>query len=1090
LTDINQAEEILKKIKIDNYTYLGKGDEGIVFHDNLYVYKVFINNTLDKKSSDFLKKLISKPLISNFFINLLDLVLVDDIYVLKYSYYNNYKKVQAINKEEAVNFAIDCWKNKVICKNIKLENFIKIGNSLKFIDYGTYIVLYNDNLFLNMCARLYIEIMYNNLNEDEKKELKQKTINNFIELEGIQNFINNIFSKIILSYSPNKIINNIDTLIDIKNNNNLIDLIINSKTEKYLFKNFNDLNFSKLHYALISKGIKLINIDYYNLKLTEEHISLPKPEYYFIEVTRNRKQYDVSLMIKTCIQESNTIYNQVKHIINQLSTPNSFKDVIVVIDTKKDDFLREYNTSGKYKELLNEVQKLIDEELINYIIELPNDKILKTNKKWFDIDKCNETHTINNTPVTTQLYAFENIKSKYILQLDSDVLIGRKDFSHSFLSDMIKELENNKKVVSVGFNIPKLSDEFNNYYGFDNGGFVPEVRFALIEKERLLSLRPLPNNLIGKKLELTWYRSLHQKQKLINKVSIRGGNPKSYFIHPQNFRKECIDVWFTILDRIENGYLIQKQKEEYELVGSFYDWSVPKRSEELVIITLVKDMSYEGFLRCWNSIINQKDTNFGWIIIDDNSSNGLNTFIKFLIKNSKIKEKITYIQNRFQQYGMANTYKAIHYFCDDPNSIICMIDGDDALIGDNVISNTKKLYQKGADVVIGKMYRTDKLYPKYRYIPNFKKPRINGGNVWQHFKTFRKYLFDSIKLWDFKIENQNKILGKTKEWIKYSVDYAIMIPIVEMSKTPTFHDEYNYLHQRRLPSNKKMKDIKNKYISKIITNSNYTPNSVMKNNRRDFIPNENNIEIDILYKCNLKCESCNRSSAQVDSEDYISIKQINKFISESIKLNKKWNLINILGGEPTLHPEFLKIIDLILYKYIDIYSKSTILQITSNGYSTNTKNILSRLPNHYNLHIDKKSFKISNKIDYFTPFNNAPIDQIKYKNSHNFSSGCWVTSYCGINLNKNGYYPCSIIGSIDRLFKANKGQKELSLMSLENQKKLMNEYCRYCGNYSDYESNFGDFIPRCEKDYYKENIVTPSWNKIYNRYNGLKPNKS
>ena len=54
----------------------------------------------------------------------------------------------------------------------------------------------------------------------------------------------------------------------------------------------------------------------------------------------------------------------------------------------------------------------------------------------------------------------------------------------------------------------------------------------------------------------------------------------------------------------------------------------------------------------------------------------------------------------------------------------------------------------------------------------------------------------------------------------------------------------------------------------------------------------------------------------------------------------------------------------------------------------------------------------------------------------------------------------------------------------------MNEYCRYCGNYSDYESNFGDFIPRCEKDYYKENIVTPSWNEIYSRYNGLKPNKS
>lgn len=1090
MTEINNAIKILKKLKVHNYTYLGKGEEGVVFHDNVHIYKIFIYNDLEKENVNFLKELVSRPIISRFFINLVDLIIVNNVYILKYSYYKNFIEIEEINKYDAINFAMDCWKNKIICKNIKLENFIQVENSLKFIDYGADLVRYDDNLFLNMCARLYIEITYKDFNENQKKELKQRTINNFIELEGIHNFINEVFSKIIFSYTDSKLINDLSTVIDIKNNDNLIDLIINSKENMYLFKNFNNLNFSKLHYNLIAKGIKIVNIDYYNIELTNESISLSKPEYYSIEIIRNTKQYDVTLMIKTCIQESNTIYNQVKHIINQLSTPNSFKDVVVVIDNKKDDFLREYNIDGKYKELISETKRLIDEKLINFIIELPIDKILKTNKEWFNIDNCSQTHTIKNAPITTQLYAFEKIKSQYILQLDSDALIGRKDYSHSFLSDMIKELENNKDVISVGFNIPKLKDEFTDYFGFEDGGFVPEVRFALIEKERLLSLRPLPNNLIGGKLELTWHRSLHKKQRETNTVSIRGGDSQSYFIHPQNFRKECIDIWFTILDRIENGYLIHKQKEEYELVGSYYDWSIPKRDEELVIVTLVKDMSYNGFLRCWNSIINQDDINFGWIIIDDNSSNGLNIFIKYLIKNYDGKEKITYIQNRFQQYGMANTYKAIHYFCSNPNSIICMVDGDDALIGNNVISNTKELYKKGADVVVGKMYRTDKLYPEYRYTPNFKEPKKNGGNVWQHLKTFRKYLFDSIKLWDFKVEKQDKILGKTKEWIKYSVDYAIMIPIVEMSKNPIFHDSYNYLHQRRLPSTTKMKDIKNNYISKILTNNTYTTNNIIKNNRRDFIPNKNNIEIDILYKCNLKCESCNRSSAQVDSEDYISIKQINNFIIESINLNKKWNLINILGGEPTLHPQFLDIINLILYDYIDIYSKSTTLQITSNGYSANTKNILSKLPSHNNLYIDEKSFKASNKIDYFTPFNNAPIDQKKYQNSHDFSAGCWVVSYCGINLNKNGYYPCSIIGSIDRLFNASKGQKELSRISVKNQKELMNEYCRYCGNYTDYESNFGNFIPRCEKDYYKENIVTLSWHEIYTRYNGLKPNKS
>jgi hypothetical protein len=534
------------------------------------------------------------------------------------------------------------------------------------------------------------------------------------------------------------------------------------------------------------------------------------------------------------------------------------------------------------------------------------------------------------------------------------------------------------------------------------------------------------------------------------------------------------------------GYLIDKQKEEYELVGSYYDWSIPKRNEELIIVTLIKDISYEGFLRCWNSILNQNDTDFGWIIIDDNSSNGLNFFIKYLIQNSKIKDKITYVQNKFQQYGMANSYKAIHYFCSNPNSIICMVDGDDALIGDNVIKNTKELYKNGADVVIGKMFRTDKFDPIYRYEPNFKEARQNGGNVWQHLKTFKKYLFDSVKLWDFKIENQDKSLGKKKEWIKYGVDFAIMIPIIEMAKNPIFHNEYNYLHQRRLPSTNEMKEIKNRYIAKIMTSKNYTSKNIIENGRRDFLPNYNNIEIDILYKCNLKCESCNRSSAQVNSKDYISIEQINKFIEESISLKKSWNLINILGGEPTLHPDFLKIVDIILYQYIDIYSQSTILQITSNGYSPETKNILSKLPKHDNLYIDEKSFKTSNKIDYFTPFNNAPIDQDKYQDNHDFSNGCWVASYCGVNLNKNGYYPCSIIGSMDRLFNANKGQGKLINMSLKSQKELMNEYCRYCGNYSDYESNFGDFIPRCEKDYYKKNIVTPSWDKIYKYYNQTK----
>jgi len=1079
MSKIQKAKEILNKLNIKNFIYLGAGNEGIVFHDTQYVYKLFLHTPLNNENFYFLKNL---SLSGQYFINQLEVILTEDVYILKYKYNKNFEVIDRIDREDAIYFAVDCWKNNIVCKNIKLDNFLQIEKSLKFIDYGNDVVPYDDNLFLNMCARLYIEIMYTNLNEDEKKELKQRTINNFNELKGIQSFINTIFSYINFSYTSKELLDTKSSFIEVHTTEELVDIIISSTQNIFLVKNFKALHFSNLHYLLLSQGIRVSNVKYYNLELTDDEIPLLEPLFYVIEVVRNNDEsYDVTLMIKTCVQESDTIYNQVKHIIHQLSTPNRFKNKVILIDSKRNNFLREYNQNGEYQKLLYEVQRLVDEKLIDFILELPEDKIVQVNKTWFDIDNCNQTHTFKNEPVTTQLYAFEQVKSKYILQLDSDVLIGRQDYSHSFLNDMIQEIEKNKDVVSVGFNIPKLKDQFNNYFGFENGGFVPEVRFALIDRERLVALQPLPNGLRGKQLELTWHRALHKKQKQTNKISIRGGDSRSYFIHPQNFRKECIDVWFTILDRIESGYLIQKQKEEYELVGSFNDWAVPKRDEELVVVTLVKDISYARFLRCWNSIVSQKDKNFGWIIIDDNSSNGLNSFIKYLVQNSDIKEKITYIQNRFQQYGMANTYKAIHHFCSNQDSIICMVDGDDALIGNDVFGNLKEFYKKGADVVVGKMYRTDKLYPIYRYFPDFQTPRINGGNVWQHLKTFKKYLFDSIKIWDFKIEKQDKIVGKTKEWIKYSVDYAIMVPVVEMASKPIFYTKYNYFHQRSLPSTKEMKKIKNRYISKILTSKSYIPSDVIKT-RRDFIPNANKIEIDILYECNLKCESCNRSSAQVKSKDYISLKQIENFIDESIKLKKRWELINILGGEPTLHPDFLKIIQLILKNYIEKYSNTTILQITSNGFSNETKKILAQLPKHSNLYIDNKSFKTTNKIDYFTPFNNAPIDQGRYKNSTDFSAGCWVASYCGINLNINGYYPCSVIGSIDRLFQADKGEKNLSMIALEKQKKLMNEYCRYCGNYSDYESNFGDFIPRCEKDYYKENIVTKSWQDIYDRY--------
>ena len=230
----------------------------------------------------------------------------------------------------------------------------------------------------------------------------------------------------------------------------------------------------------------------------------------------------------------------------------------------------------------------------------------------------------------------------------------------------------------------------------------------------------------------------------------------------------------------------------------------------------------------------------------------------------------------------------------------------------------------------------------------------------------------------------------------------------------------------------------------------------------------------------MKCIACNRSCSQVPTKEKMDFSDIENFVSESIDLGKKWELINILGGEPTLHPDFEKIIKHISEKYIFHYSPNTLLQIVSNGFSVETRTILEKTKKYSNVFIDHNSFKINNRIEYFSPFNDAPTDDENFKNA-DYSKACWVTSYCGIGLNKFGYYGCSICGGIDRIANENRcGIKHLKDISIKEFLEHFKKFCCLCGNFKDYDVNHGNFIPRCEKAPLKNNIVSKSWERLYN----------
>jgi hypothetical protein len=1071
----NKALEILQAYKKGNYRYLGEGCEGVVFTDGMKVFKVY-DSVLPET------KLIYLETTRNLLHNAIHLYEIEDIIlfqghtILIYQYEDS-EPIVSLSEDDFVSFLAEMWQRKLVFSNVKPSNFIRVNGIIKLIDLG--FKPYTDNLFLNMCVRSFIHLKYFGQDKYFIKKLVGSAVNNFElpELKGIQEFVNRVFSTVIFreswfaiqsfSYRPDDY------------NENVTEM------------SFNQLqNLDSLFYTSLAKGLYLNHIEIKDIKLNKSNYFEPNfVRLYYSKIKPFRKT--VSLIIKTCPQDYETIYATIKHIVKQLSTPDTFLEKIIAIDTKEKDFTREYTNKGNLENLMPEVNRLTEEQIVDKYIILPTEEIAGINNRWFgiktDATYCTKEDCIfqadSGVPVTPQLYAFEQAKGEYIFQMDSDVMIARKDLSHSYLEDMVSEMEKNEKVISVGFNICQNFDiDYKPYFGFESGGFVPEVRIGLFHKERFLSLRPLPNEVDKSgNWKLSWYRSMEQKQKETGFCSIRGGDSRSFYIHPQNYKKTNADVWTTILDRIESGYIPECQQNEFDCAGSYYDWTIPKRTEKLVILCRLRNVEYTRFLKMFCSVLSQTYQDWGMVIIDDASTNGLPIFIDSIIK--PYLSKITFIKNRVWQGLMANIYKGIHYFISNPESVVVTIDGDDAVIGNKLFSHIMWYYGfSDADVVIGGTYQTFRLQPHYRYPVNFLYPRENNsGNVWQHIRTFKKYLFDSLEISDLKMTNQNKNMIEkvmSDQWIPICTDYATMVPIVEMSKNPVQMDFFTYYYEGPVKTLQR-KELEEQCIADILNKKPKQSFCAFKG-RKTFLPNLNKIEIDITYECNLKCIACNRSCSQVPTEEKMDFSNIENFVSESIDLGRKWELINILGGEPTLHPDFERIIEHISEKYISHYSPKTLLQIVSNGFSVETRNILEKTKKYSNVFVDYNSFKINNKIEYFSPFNDAPIDDENFKNA-DYSKACWVTSYCGIGLNKFGYYGCSISAGIDRIINETRcGIKHLKDISIENFHEHFLKFCCLCGNFKNYDVNHGNFIPRCEKSPLKNSIVSKSWERLYN----------
>ena len=499
---------------------------------------------------------------------------------------------------------------------------------------------------------------------------------------------------------------------------------------------------------------------------------------------------DVTLLIKTCAMDAPLIEVQIGHILTQLCCTHKYAKVLLLIDSRTQGFLRKHN-QGDYEKVLETSNNFREQGKIDNLLAAPIPEqpacVADLYCRWFGVES-EKTHTEAGIPVFSQLWAFEQIDTRYVLQLDVDVLIGRRNFEHDYMGDMLTAIKE-RNIFCVGFNIAHAPDSQINPYLAPQGGYKPEVRLGLFDLQRLKAQRPFPNSESDGFLAKTWYQSVHKYQVDHGWKSLRGGNPDTYYIHPPNSVKENQCFITRVMDLVEQVQLPRSQHGQWDLIVDSHQWKYPPRNEEIIVLIMGRNTGMKKISRCLDSLCRQTFRDWGAVIVDDASCADLQQGLRARVLFSKKKAQITLVQRKHRAGKAPNEWELLPQICRNSESLIVVLDMDDCFAHEKVLERIYQEYKKGYEIILGGMFRPDK--PLRRYKVRFNdlyKP--DGGNVWIHLRSFRMSLFRWLKQKDFMIG---------EDWIEYCEDFAMMIPMTEKSEKRIMIEEYLYFHERSTP---------------------------------------------------------------------------------------------------------------------------------------------------------------------------------------------------------------------------------------------------------------------------------------------------
>lgn len=163
------------------------------------------------------------------------------------------------------------------------------------------------------------------------------------------------------------------------------------------------------------------------------------------------------------------------------------------------------------------------------------------------------------------------------------------------------------------------------------------------------------------------------------------------------------------------------------------------------------------------------------------------------------------------------------------------------------------------------------------------------------------------------------------------------------------------------------------------------------------------IQVEITNKCNHKCNSCTRFVGHHKNTYFMPLDQVEQAMDSLVGFK---GTVGIMGGEPTLHPEFLKILSMLRQKF-----PAEKRQLWTSGYKWDEYyNDIHRtfLPENisYNDHSEDQEIRHHPLL--------IAIDEVVEDKDLLFKliSNCWVQNRWSASINTNGAFICEVAAAM------------------------------------------------------------------------------